>query len=184
MRAWLSVLLVVAAVAVIPVFASDEDACDMKSVQKMRYCENEDRILEKSEIVSGQKYYVCESCGVNHAAAGKCPDCEEALVEKVSAKNACKHCLGSTVDVEVCVKKAWACEGCETLNAKGGECPTCEEALIEQVVHSLVVYQCPECDASSYVAGKCTTEDCEAKGKALVKTCTLSGEFPHGGSAD
>jgi len=183
MRTWM-LLLPIAVLVVLPVFASDDDACDMKNVQKMRYCEEEERILEKTDVVSDQKYYVCESCGVTHAAPGECPDCEKALVEKVSGKNACKHCFSPTVEVEACVKKCWKCAECEALHAKGGKCPECEKALVESVSYSLIVYECPECEMWSHKPGKCTTEECEAEGKALVRRCSLSGEFPHGGSAD
>jgi hypothetical protein len=177
-------LLVLPVLLMLPVFASDDDACDMKTVQKMRYCEDEDRILEKDEVVSNQKHWVCESCGIRRAEPGACPDCEEALVEKVSGKDVCKHCYGPTVEVEVCVKKCWRCAECETFHEKRGKCPECEKELVEHTSHSLIVYECPECSMWSYKPGKCTTGDCDAKGKALVRRCTLSGEFPHGGSAD
>lgn len=183
MRSWLWLLCIVALLTV-PVFAGSNDACDMKTVEKMRYCENEDRILEKTEVVSDVKYWVCESCGTKHAKGGTCADCEEPLVEKKSGKNACKHCYQPTIEAEVCVKKAWICPECETLYAEAGKCVHDEEVLVKHVSRSLVYYECPECMMMSYKPGKCTTEECEAKGKALVRRCTLSGEFPHGGSPD
>lgn len=184
MRMWSLFVLGLAVLAVIPVVAGEDDACDMKNVEKARYCENDECVLDKSELVSKQKYYVCESCDITSAKKGSCPDCDEPMVEKISGENACKHCLGPTIEIEVCVKKCWMCPECELLLPKAGKCPDCEVALKELVSRVPIAYECAECGMTSFKPGKCTTDDCDAKGKPLAKKCSSSGVYPHGGSPD
>ena len=81
MRASL-LLLGIAVLAVVPVLASEDEACDMKTVETMRYCERDSLILEKTDLVSNKKHYACESCDTAYSEPGACPDCEEPLVEK------------------------------------------------------------------------------------------------------
>ena len=181
MRTFLVSLLCVSAL-VFSTVSAEESACDMKTVVKMRYCENDLMLLEKTDVVHDTTYYECEECEGVSESPGTCPDCEEPkLVKKTTGKNACKHCFSPTIEVEVCVKEFYACPECGHEAAKAGPCPECEDSvnLVKQVSRAVIVYECDGCGETRHAAGTCTDPDCEHKGKALVRRCSYSGESPH-----
>jgi len=181
MRTFLLALLGISAL-VFSTVAAEESDCDMKTIVKMRYCTDEERLLEKNELVSNAKYYVCPDCEGRFEKSGKCPDCEDPkLVEKTTGKDACKYCFGETVEVEACEKTYYVCEECGDESAKPGKCSGCDESqeMKKEVSHALIVYVCEDCGMTSLKPGKCTDEECDSKGKALVKTCSQSGNMPH-----
>jgi hypothetical protein len=162
--------------------AAEESECDMKTVVKMRVCDDESRLLDTKDVVSGVTYYECEECDGRYAEPGDCPDCDESkLVKRKSGANVCKHCYGPTQEVEVCVKEYYTCPECGGETMAAGKCPDCEDpvTLVKQVSRSLITYQCDGCGSSSYTPGKCTDADCEDKGKDLVRRCSESGTMPH-----
>ena len=181
MRTFLVCLLGALALGIASVAAEESD-CDMKTVAKMHYCESDMLVLEKSDLVSDATYYECAECDGRYATPGECPDCEgSTLVKKTSGKNACKHCFGPTVEVEACVKEYYVCDACGEESTSPGKCSGCEEpqAMVKQVSRAVITYQCDGCGTSVYKAGKCTDADCEDKGKALVRRCSMAGEYPH-----
>jgi len=175
------VLLFIGSVAAL----EDDGACDMKSVVKGQYCQSCEMILEKEDLGSDIEYFECPECETRSTKAGKCDDCEKDLVKKKSGKNVCKHCYEKPAEVDVCVKTCYECPECETRSAKAGKCSTCTDdedapvALKEVTVKALIEYYCEECGETSMKAGKCTDKECENFGKPLVKSCSMSGEFPH-----
>lgn len=159
--------------------AEDESECDLSNVVKMHYCDDDEIIYEKKQLVSDKKYYYCEDCEEVVEKAGKCPHCEGKVVEKVSGKDVCPVCYGAVVDVEVCVKDYYECPECEATSTKPGKCAECEKDLVKKTSKALVDYVCEECGHTSHKPGTCPDKDCEAKGKKLTRTCEKSGEFPH-----
>ena len=157
----------------------DEPECDLAKVVKMHYCEADEIIYEKKQLVSGKKYHYCEECEEVAEKAGECPHCEGKLVEKVSGKDACPVCYGEVVEAEVCVKEYYECPDCEETAAKAGKCAECEKDLVKKTSKAVVEYWCEECAHSQRKAGTCPKKDCKAKGKKLARSCEMSGEFPH-----
>jgi hypothetical protein len=177
----LVVLAGAALVCAIPVLAGEKRPCDLAEVVKMRYCEVDECLLTDKETVSKQTYYLCKDCDVTSKTPGRCEWCEEPLLERISGEKACRHCFGETIEAEGCVKRCWACPECNELYAKPGQCELCETKLVERESRVLVHYRCLSCKASAYVPGKCTSATCKAKGTDLVRQCSCSGRFPHGG---
>jgi Heavy metal binding domain len=161
--------------------APEEDACDMKTVVKGFYCEACEEVMMTADLVSDVTYYACPDCDETSDEAGDCELCEVALVKKVSGKGVCKHCLKKPSAAEVCEKIYYSCPDCDAVSRKPGNCADCEVALEKQVDRAVIFYVCAECGQQSLKAGKCTDAECEGHGKPLVKECSSSGEFPHGG---
>lgn len=153
--------------------------CDLAKIEKAYWCETCSEVRVKADLASNKTYYVCEDCGATQNKAGKCPDCDVELVKKTSGADVCGSCYEKPVACEACVKECWSCPSCEAMEAKSGKCEDCEVDRVKKVSRALVRYECAECGASSLTAGSCEGEDCSAKGKALSKVCTASGEFPH-----
>jgi hypothetical protein len=158
---------------------SGQGSCDMATVEKASYCENEGLVLQASDLVSNATYYQCASCDMISAEPGTCDDCEEKLGKKTSGKNVCKHCYAAPKSVEVCVKTFYECSGCGASATKAGTCGDCEEALEKRTSRALIIYVCPECDGSSTSPGSCSDDTCGKHGKALVRSCSESGSAPH-----
>jgi hypothetical protein len=156
--------------------ARDEGACDMKKVESGLYCETDDMLLDKDDIVSDKTYSACSECGA--IVDDEC-ECGGKVEKKTSGKNVCAQCFEKPVKVEVCVKEFYECEDCGERATTAGECPDCEVALVKQTSKAVITYECSECGAATFAAGKCTDEECENHGKALQKSCSESGSFPH-----
>lgn len=157
----------------------DESECDLSKVVKMHYCELDEIIYEKKQLVSEKKYWYCEDCKEVAEKKGACPHCEGEVAEKVSGKDACPVCFGGTIEAEICVKEYYECPECEETSAKAGKCAECEKDLVKKTSKAVVEYWCEECAHSSRKPGVCPGADCKAKGKKLSRGCELSGEFPH-----
>jgi hypothetical protein len=157
----------------------NESECDLAKVVKMHYCELDEIILEKKQLVSDKKYYVCEDCKEVGEKKGECVHCEGKVVEKVSGKNVCPTCYGEVIEAEVCIKEYWECPDCEEGFAKAGKCAECEKDLVKKTSRAVVEYWCEECAHSARKPGTCPNKECKAKGKKLTRSCEMSGEFPH-----
>jgi hypothetical protein len=161
---------------------SDSSECDLSNVVKMHYCETDEVALEKKQLVSDKKYFICEECLATADKKGECVHCEGAVVEKVSGKNVCPSCYGAVVEAEVCVKEYYECPECEERAGKAGECAECEKKLVKKTSRSVIEYWCEDCGYTSRKAGNCPEKDCKKKGSKLTRTCEESGEFPHVGA--
>jgi hypothetical protein len=160
----------------------DESDCDLAKVVKMHHCDLDEVVLEKDQLVSDEKYLVCEECSAIAGKKGECAECEGKVVEKVSGKDACPLCFGKVELIDVCVKVYYECPGCDAQATKAGQCAPCKKDLVKKTHRSPIEYWCEECGMSARKPGKCTEKTCKAKGTALTRTCEDSGDFPHVGS--
>lgn len=166
-------------VLAIGVAAALSGECDMANVVKGFYCEECDAVLEKKDLKSDVVTFTCPACEDVQEKAGKCEYCDKALVKKTSGKDVCPDCLAKPVEAEICVKTHYACPDCDEPGKKGGKCADCDVAFVEVVSRALIEYVCPECGDTSLKPGKCTDSECDACGKPLKRTCTMSGDAPH-----
>jgi hypothetical protein len=175
------ILTILAIPALVLLMAGGSGECDLATVVKGFYCETDYQILEEKDLVSDKTYYVCPDCEAIETSPGTCSFCEVELVKRQSGKHVCPQCFQKPTAVEICVKKYHACPSCDAPGEAGGTCPDCEEPYEQMVSRALVQYECDSCGYTSYTAGTCPSEDCEAQGKPLHRRCELSGEFPHTG---
>jgi predicted RNA-binding Zn-ribbon protein involved in translation (DUF1610 family) len=174
--------ILIGAVVVLAAGAGEEGACDLKTVVPGFYCENCDEALVAKDLVSDVVYYACPDCGEISREPGRCSWCDTDLVKKTSGKDVCKTCLEKPTKAELCEKVYYVCPDCGAMSLKAGTCEECETDMEKKVSRAVVHYVCPECGDFQLSPGNCTNPSCEHEGKALVRTCSLSGEFPHGGS--
>lgn len=161
------------------VFASTEDECDMKTVERAFYCKADGVVLSKKELVSKKTYYLCATCKEISKKQGKCEFCGKKREKKVSEKDVCPKCYAKPMAVEVCVKAGYACPKCGETSAKPARCGSCRVKFKKTDIRALIEYRCPGCGKAAYEPGKCTNAECERHGQDLVRTCTRSGKPPH-----
>ncbi len=115
-----------------------------------------------------------------------CPKCKKALKDdELVEKEYCKICgEGKKVDAARCEKvkvcdKEWV-PSCGMHNMKPHAKPCCGSKMCCKVDHNLAVieFKCSACGKTS------RTEKIEhaCKDAKIVKTCSKSGTFPHGGA--
>jgi hypothetical protein len=156
------------------------DACDLRTVVKVFYCEADDAILKPADLVSKKVYFECADCGARAAAKGKCGSCGTPLEKRVSGVGVCSLCLEKPEPRSACEKKYFECPECSSSSKKAGACKQCKKAKKRLVSRALIEYACEGgCGAISPVAASCEDENCEGFGNPLVARCTQSGRFPH-----
>ena len=115
---WLMPLFLVAGAAAVAVAEDEEPSeCDLAKIEPLDYCADCQVLVEKQALNDkgehadcGKKpvkadfcvktYYLCEACGTQGDAPGKCPTCQADLKEKLSKSKVlymCRKC-GATAD--------------------------------------------------------------------------------------
>lgn len=112
-----------------------------------------------------------------------CPGCKAILAAgALDAKGGCAKCgdKSKVEQVDACIKTIYQCPKCKDAAPAAGQCDDCKVARVAVEVAARVIYVCPTCKAKADAPGSCTNAAC--KGAARVRTCGLSGQFPHVGA--
>jgi len=132
------------------------DACDLKTIEDGYYCEECEEVLAGDSLIKGEY----------------CTYCYEDAVENERTPQKAKK-------IKVCVKTCYQCPDCEELFESAGKCEDCEVKLEKATIRARVLFACQECGKEFDKAGFCDEEDCKDMKAKVVRTCSLSGEFPH-----
>ena len=160
--------------------------CDVKTVVPAAWCAQDRILLESKDLVTDKSYYACPTCKKSYEAPGKCEKCNQELERRTSEKDACPKCFARTDAVDTCQKEFWQCDACKQTAAREGNCEKCKAPLKKHVSLAKIGYVCTGCGFAGDRPGNCPAmgpEECAQAGKPLTKTCSLSGTFPHGGTA-
>jgi len=114
-----------------------------------------------------------------------CATCEQFLTAADLNEEGNCNCGAKPTKVAACVKTFYRCSDCWEESAKAGKCPSCEQEMAVTLSKALIVYVCEGCGNTQNQAGTCQAdEEAECFGKALKKTCSESGTFPHEGKGE
>lgn len=125
------------------------NACDVRTLKKMPYCERCDRILSKGEL----------------AGRNRCARCLKAGLEGTCSK------------VWACRKVFYRCEKDGKKSLRRRRCPTCGGKMERVEDYALVEFRCRKCGGLSKDRRRCSDPDCRASHPEPV--CRKSGTFPH-----
>jgi hypothetical protein len=160
--------------------------CDMKTVVPAAWCATDKTLIESKDLVSDKSYYACPTCKKISSDPGKCATCNQELEKKTSDRNVCPKCFQKPDTTEACEKSYWECDTCKKPVTHEGMCEKCKTPLKKHVSLARLAYHCDGCGYKSDKPGNCPAknpEECKNAGKPLAKSCSMSGTFPHGGSA-
>lgn len=117
------------------------------------------------------------SCPLTPQKVDYCDKCKVIAEKEDIVKGKHKTCDTKVTKTEACVKTYYTCETCKTHARGAGVCKQCQKAMTPKVSKVRILYRCPSCGIVAETAGKCKNENC--KGAEMVKTCEMSGSFPH-----
>jgi|GEM_PF-4867354 len=135
-----------------PVKPVEQPKCDLKKIEKGKYCETCAKLREKEELKDG---WNCKDC------SNKVKECELCIKEYWE----CPKCKATAFKEGVC-----AADGCKSEKVK----------LEKRFSKCRVLFRCKgTCMATSDTKKKCDNKECSAKGKEFEKSCEESGRPPH-----
>lgn len=117
------------------------------------------------------------TCPINAQKVDTCEKCRKFVEKEEIVKGKHKGCDAKLTKTDACVKIYFECESCQTHVRAGGPCKRCGKAMVQKTSKARILYRCPSCGRVVEASGPCKNENCE--GKETVKTCEMSGAFPH-----